>query len=59
VRRLPQEFNMINNTRLQQITARQLAGRRGIRLFCVALLAGVALQIWSLSLAGAAANFAG
>lgn len=50
---------MIKTTRLQQITARQIAGRRGIRLFCVALVAGVALQIWSLSLAGAAANFAG
>ena len=46
-------------SRLQQITARQIAGRRGMRLFCIALVAGVALQIWSLSLAGAAANFAG
>ncbi len=50
---------MTNNTRLQQIATRQLAGRRGLRLFCIALVAGVAFQLWSLSLAGAAANFAG
>ena len=49
----------MTNTRLQQIVSRQMAGRRGLRLFCLALGVAVIFQVWSLTLAGAAANFAG